>query len=101
MCCFRSCWCVLFLITFHFSLYHRSDVGWKQQINVLGYRREVKCNYSSKIFNGGIFRFKHHLASTCYDSEPCVSMLKEVKVVMMKVLAEAKEASEKKRRQQH
>ena len=48
--------------------------------------------------NGGIFRFQHHLASTRYDSESCALEPKEAEVVMLKVVAEAKEASMKKRR---
>ena len=47
-----------------------------------------ECNYCSKTFNGGIFIFKHHIAGTIYDSEPCASVPEEVKVVMMKVVAE-------------
>ncbi|XP_027915063.1 uncharacterized protein LOC114174418 [Vigna unguiculata] len=37
-------------------------------------------------------------SGTRYDSEPCASVPEEVKVVMMKVVAEAKDVSEKKRR---
>nr|XP_007132560.1 hypothetical protein PHAVU_011G105000g [Phaseolus vulgaris]ESW04554.1 hypothetical protein PHAVU_011G105000g [Phaseolus vulgaris] len=60
--------------------------------------KKVKCNYCSKIFNGGIFRFKHHLAGTRYDSEPCVSIPEEIKDLMLKVVSEAKDASLKKRK---
>jgi len=77
---------------------NRTDIGWKHGTDVLGNGKKVRCNYCSKTFNGGIFRFKHHIAGTRYDSEPCVSVPKEVKVVMMKVVAEAKDVSEKKRR---
>ncbi|XP_052119071.1 uncharacterized protein LOC107494867 [Arachis duranensis] len=60
--------------------------------------KKVKCNYCSKTISGGIYRFKHHLAGTKEDSEPCASVLEEVKAVMLKVCVEAKEASLKKRR---
>lgn len=48
-----------------------------------------------KTFNRGIFIFKHHLVSTRYDFEPCAFVL-EVKIVMIKIVAEAKKASMKK-----
>ncbi|XLR33799.1 hypothetical protein S83_061699 [Arachis hypogaea] len=60
--------------------------------------KKVKCNYCSKTISGGIYRFKHHLAGTKEDSEPCTSVPEEVKAVMLKVCVEAKEASLKKRR---
>jgi len=44
-----------------------------------------------------MFKFKHHLAGTRYDFEPCTLVLDEVKIAMMKVLASTKEASMKKR----
>jgi len=43
----------------------------------------------------GIFRFKHHLAGTRWDSEPCASVPEEVKMLMMKVVANVANASEK------
>jgi len=58
----------------------------------------VKCNYYSKTFNRGIFRFKHHLAGTRYDFEPCVSVPEEIKLLMVKVVSDAKDTSMKKRR---
>jgi len=58
----------------------------------------MRCNYCSKTFNGGIFRFKHHLTGTGYNSEPCVLVLEEIKVLMMKVASHAKYTSLKKRR---
>ena len=56
---------------------NRTDIGWKHGTNVLGNGKKVKCNYCSKINNGGIFRFKHHLAGTRWDSEPCASLPEE------------------------
>lgn len=63
-----------------------------------GQWKKVKCNYCSKILAGGIFRFKHHIVGIRYDSEPYASVPKIVKVLMMKVVVEAMEVSEKKRR---
>ncbi|KAK7396501.1 hypothetical protein VNO78_17552 [Psophocarpus tetragonolobus] len=77
---------------------NRSDIGWKHGNDVQGNAKKVKCNYCSKIVSGGISRFKHHLAGTREDCEPCASVPDEVKVVMMKVIAEIKETSKKKRR---
>ncbi|XP_016168558.1 uncharacterized protein LOC107611111 [Arachis ipaensis] len=77
---------------------NRSDIGWKHGIDVQGNGKKVKCNYCSKTISGGIYRFKHHLAGTKEDSEPCASVPEEVKAVMLKVCVEAKEASLKKRR---
>ncbi|KAG5001392.1 hypothetical protein JHK87_022464 [Glycine soja] len=60
--------------------------------------KNVKCNYCSKINNGGIFRFKHHLAGTKWDSEPCASVPEEVKMLMMKIVVEVANTSEKRRK---
>ena len=66
-------------------------------IDINGNDRKVKCNYCSKIVSRGIFRFKHHLVGTRKDFEPCASISEEIKILMIKVVAEAKEASSKKR----
>ena len=58
----------------------------------------MKCNYCSKIVSGGIFRFKHHLAGTKEDTEPCVSVPDEVRAAMLKVVCQAKENAAKKKR---
>jgi len=68
------------------------------ELMLRGAEKKVKCNYCNKIFNGGIFRLKHHLVGTRYDSEPCVSVPEEIKVLMLKVVSEAKDASLKKRK---
>ena len=57
---------------------NRTDIGWKHGIDVLGNGKKVKCNYCSKINNGGIFIFKHHLVGTRWDSKPCASVPEEV-----------------------
>ncbi|BAT78621.1 hypothetical protein VIGAN_02132200, partial [Vigna angularis var. angularis] len=77
---------------------NRSDIGWKHGFDVNGNGRKVKCNHCSKIVSGGIFRFKHHLAGTREDSEPYASVPDEIKNLMIKVVAEAKNASLKKRK---
>ncbi|KAH1034436.1 hypothetical protein GYH30_054730 [Glycine max] len=64
---------------------NRTDIGWKHGTDVLGNGKKVKCNYCSKINNGGIFRFKHLLAGTRWDSKPCASVPEEVKMLMMNV----------------
>ena len=74
---------------------NRTDIGWKHETDVLGNGKKVKYNYCSKINNGGIFIFKHHLAGTRWDSEPCASVLEEVKMLMMNVVANASEKRKK------
>jgi len=77
---------------------NRTNIGCKHVTDVLGNGKKVKCNYCSKINNGGIFRFKHHLAGTRWDSKPCALVPEEVKMLMMKVVAEVANASEKRRK---
>jgi len=45
-----------------------------------------------------MFRFKRHLARSREDSKPYAFVFEEIKVLMMKIVAEAKEASLKKRK---
>nr|KYP38381.1 hypothetical protein KK1_040364 [Cajanus cajan] len=73
-------------------------MGWKHGTDVLGNGKKVKCNYCTKTISGGIFRFKRHLAGTREDSEPCAMVPEEVKILMMKIVAEAKETSMRKKR---
>ncbi|KAH1198308.1 hypothetical protein GmHk_18G051916 [Glycine max] len=77
---------------------NRTDIGWKHGIDVLGNGKKVKCNYCSKINNGGIFIFKHHLVGTRWDSKPCASVPEEVKMLMMNIVSEVANASEKRRK---
>ena len=77
---------------------NRIDIGWKHGTDVLGNGKKVKCNYCSKMNNGRIFRFKHHLAGTKWDSEPCASVPEEVKMLMMKIVVEVANTSEKRRK---
>ncbi|XLR48524.1 hypothetical protein HN51_032760 [Arachis hypogaea] len=74
------------------------NVGSRTGSSVPSNGKKVKCNYCSKTISGGIYRFKHHLAGTKEDLEPCASISEEVKAVILKVCVEAKEASLKKRR---
>jgi hypothetical protein len=41
---------------------NRLDVGWQHGIDIENTSRKVQCKYCQKIFSGGIYRFKHHLA---------------------------------------
>ncbi|KRH49117.1 hypothetical protein GLYMA_07G133300v4 [Glycine max] len=77
---------------------NRTDIGWKHGTNVLGNGKKVKYNYCSKINNGGIFIFKHHLVGTRWDSDPCASVPEEVKMLMMNIVAKVANASEKRRK---
>ncbi|KAH1256859.1 hypothetical protein GmHk_03G006933 [Glycine max] len=80
------------------ALGNRTDIGWKHRTNVLLNGKKFKCNYCSKINNGGIFRFKHHLVGTRWDSKSCASVPEEVEMLMMKVVAEVANASKKRRK---
>ena len=48
--------------------------------------------------SGGIFRFKHHLGGTREDSEPCASILEEIKNLIIKIVAEDKHDALKRRK---
>jgi len=76
---------------------NRFDIGWKLGFDVNGNGRKVKYNYCSKILSRDIFRFKHHLAGTRKDSEPCVSVSEEIKILMIKIVAEVKHVALKRR----
>ena len=77
---------------------NRTDIGWKYGIDVDGSGKKVKCKYCSKIVSGGVFLFKRHFAGTREDSEPCAMVPDEIKLLMMKIVAESKATKEKKRR---
>ncbi|XP_047335648.1 uncharacterized protein LOC124939189 [Impatiens glandulifera] len=59
---------------------NRSDIGWEYGIDVDSNSKKVKCKLCSKIFSGGIYRFKHHLSCTHKDAEPCISVPDDVKL---------------------
>jgi len=75
---------------------HILDGKLEQRSQVM--EKKVKRNYCSKTFNGGIFRLKHHLDGTRYDSEPCFLIPEEIKILMMKVVSNVKNALVKKTR---
>ncbi|KAL5137515.1 hypothetical protein HKD37_10G027871 [Glycine soja] len=77
---------------------NRTDIGWKHGIDVDVNGKKVKCKYCSKIVSGGVFRFNRHLAGTRKDFEPCATVPDEIKLLMMKIIAESKATKEKKRR---
>ncbi|KAK2433551.1 hypothetical protein QL285_018808 [Trifolium repens] len=77
---------------------NRTDIGWNYGTDVFGDAKKVKCRFCSKIVSGGIFRFKHHLAGTSEGSEPCTQVSDDVKLVMLNVIAVAKETAMKKRK---
>lgn len=76
----------------------RTDPGWEHGYDVVGNSRKVKCKYCDKIVNGGIFRFKHHLACTRRDAEPCISVPDDVKKKMLSLVCKIAQASETKKR---
>ena len=67
-------------------------------IDVDGNGKKFKCKCCSKIVSGGVFLFKRHFAGTREDSEPCAMVPDEIKLLMMKIVAESKATKEKKRR---
>jgi len=74
---------------------NRSDVGWQYAIDVDKNSRKVQCKFCDKIFSGGIFRLKHHLACTRKDVEACVSVPDDVKKEMLTILVKNVEATER------
>ncbi|CAN1153533.1 hypothetical protein LINPERHAP2_LOCUS19461 [Linum perenne] len=73
----------------------RRDPGWEYATDIDGDSKKTKCKFCSKVLSGGIFRFKHHLARTKENVEPCLSVPDDVRKQMLDVLdlnLEAKEA---------
>ncbi|CAH9125516.1 unnamed protein product [Cuscuta epithymum] len=60
----------------------KSDIAWKHSHSVDGSNRKLQCNYCSKVFSGGPFRMKHHLAGTQKDVAACNAVSDEVKQLM-------------------
>nr|KYP52522.1 Glutathione S-transferase 1 [Cajanus cajan] len=67
-----------------------------QPLHMLNVLKDMEKMFGAE--SGGIFRFKHHLAGTRKDFEPCAMVPEEVKILMMKIVAEAKETSMRKKR---
>ena len=57
----------------------------------------MQCKFCQKII-GGIYRFKHHLACTRKDVEPCQHVPEDVKKIILNVLVKNQEVTEKKRK---
>ncbi|CAN1310023.1 hypothetical protein LINPERPRIM_LOCUS27924 [Linum perenne] len=73
----------------------RKDPGWEYATDIEGDSKKTKCKFCSKVLSGGIFRFKHHLARTKENVEPCLSVPDDVRKQMLDILdlnLEAKEA---------
>jgi hypothetical protein len=77
---------------------NRLDVEWQHGIDIDKNSRKVQCKYCQKIINGGIFRFKQHLACTRKDVKPCQQVPENVKQMILGVLVKNLEATEKKRK---
>ncbi|CAN1183504.1 hypothetical protein LINPERPRIM_LOCUS41629 [Linum perenne] len=52
----------------------RRDPGWEYATDIDGDSKKTKCKFCSKVLSGGIFHFKHHLARTKENVEPCLSV---------------------------
>ncbi|CAN0906380.1 hypothetical protein LINGRAHAP2_LOCUS24214 [Linum grandiflorum] len=72
----------------------RRDPGWEYATDVDGNSKKTKCKFCSKVFSGGIFRFKHHIAKTKENVEPCLSVPDDVKLKMLQLLDFNLEAKE-------
>ncbi|KAF7811829.1 uncharacterized protein G2W53_032805 [Senna tora] len=73
------------------ALGSRTDVSWKHGHAVDGDSRKLECKYCKKIYTGGAYRFKHHLACTSNNVEPCVSVPDDVKKEMLTILVKSTE----------
>lgn len=77
---------------------NRSDSGWEHGIEVDGNSKKMKCKYCKVARSRGIYKLKHHLASTSYNVEPCPNVLDEVRKKLGVILKNQSEESFKKRR---
>lgn len=59
--------------------------------------KNVKCKHCNRIFSGGIFRLKHHLAGTRINVESCALAPKDVKEKFRALLQSSTEEAEKKK----
>ncbi|RYR22773.1 hypothetical protein Ahy_B03g068081 [Arachis hypogaea] len=64
------------------ALGSRTDVGWEHGISVGEDGKKIQCKYCHKIFSGGFYRLKHHLAETQKDVGACTAVSDEVKKQM-------------------
>ncbi|CAN1825189.1 hypothetical protein LINPERHAP1_LOCUS31067 [Linum perenne] len=73
----------------------RTDPSWQYALDVDGTTKKTKCKFCLKVYSGGIFRLKHHLAGTRDNVEECVSVPDDVRKKILELLdvhLEAKEA---------
>ncbi|CAN0904196.1 hypothetical protein LINGRAHAP2_LOCUS22955 [Linum grandiflorum] len=75
----------------------RRDPGWEYAIDMEGDSRKTKCKFCSKVYSGGIFRFKHHLAKTQENVEACVQAPDDVRLKILQLLDFNLEAKEVKK----
>ncbi|CAN1133292.1 hypothetical protein LINPERPRIM_LOCUS30557 [Linum perenne] len=73
----------------------RRDPGWDYAKDINGDSKKTKCKVCSKLFSGGIFRFKHHLARTKENVELCLSVPDDVRKQMLDILDLNLEAKER------
>ncbi|XLR35127.1 hypothetical protein S83_063027, partial [Arachis hypogaea] len=69
------------------ALGSRTDVGWEHGISVGEDGKKIQCKYCHKIFSGGVYRLKHHLAGTQKDVGACTTVSDEVKKQMWDVVS--------------
>lgn len=50
---------------------NRPDIGWGHREEVDPKKKTVRSKYCSVVRGGWIYRLKHHLAGTQFNSEPC------------------------------
>ncbi|XP_012855827.1 PREDICTED: uncharacterized protein LOC105975200 [Erythranthe guttata] len=76
----------------------RPDIGWEHGIDIDNNAKRSQCKYCTKIFSGGVYRLKNHLAGTNENVIACLSVPDEVKTRMIENLATLAEIKEKKKR---
>ncbi|XP_027356694.1 uncharacterized protein LOC113866016 [Abrus precatorius] len=64
---------------------NKADVGWKYGISVQG-TVKIQCKFCQKVFNGGVYRLKHHLAKTNQNVEACKFVPDDVNKEMMEII---------------
>ncbi|CAL5191241.1 unnamed protein product [Lathyrus oleraceus] len=64
----------------------RTNITWKHGVSVDGGTRIIRCNYCAKVFIGGVYRLKHHLAGTQINVCVCKFVPDEVKVQMWEIV---------------
>ncbi|XLV04093.1 hypothetical protein S245_018430, partial [Arachis hypogaea] len=69
------------------ALGSRTDVGWEHGISVGEDGKKIQCKYCHKIFSGGVYRLKHHLAGTQKDVGACTAVSDEIKKQMWDVVS--------------